>query len=197
MHDISHVNLSIHSVSSCLLRICAGLLLPLLLCLCPLGLALDFAEAMAQARGESPNGKGYLLPVRSKPNAPYPEARKAGGLIFVSGASSRLPVNSPPHLSTFRHKLFFPFIFLFLRLQGGKGFVGATATPWGVRYNVEAQTETVLENIRRALNLAGASLEHVVQTNCFLVDMRDMEAFNRAYGRVFNKETGPVRTTGF
>jgi 2-iminobutanoate/2-iminopropanoate deaminase len=59
---------------------------------------------------------------------------------------------------------------------------------------VEAQTRQVLENIKAALALAGASLDQVVKTNCILEDARDFAAFNKAYAAYFPKEP-PARTT--
>jgi 2-iminobutanoate/2-iminopropanoate deaminase len=59
---------------------------------------------------------------------------------------------------------------------------------------VEAQTRQVLENIKAALALAGASLDQVVKTNCILDDARDFAAFNKAYAAYFPKEP-PARTT--
>jgi 2-iminobutanoate/2-iminopropanoate deaminase len=60
--------------------------------------------------------------------------------------------------------------------------------------SVEAQTRQVLENIKAALALAGASLDQVVKTNCILEDARDFAAFNKAYAAYFPKEP-PARTT--
>jgi 2-iminobutanoate/2-iminopropanoate deaminase len=59
---------------------------------------------------------------------------------------------------------------------------------------VEAQTRQVLENIKAALALAGASLDQVVKTKCILEDARDFAAFNKAYAAYFPKEP-PARTT--
>lgn len=59
---------------------------------------------------------------------------------------------------------------------------------------VEAQTRQVLDNIKAALALAGASMDQVVKTNCILEDARDFAAFNKAYAAYFPKEP-PARTT--
>jgi len=68
----------------------------------------------SSSSSSSLNGEGFSLPVRAKPSASYPDARRAGGFIFVSGASSRLPVTNrtpipplPSYLSFKPHK--FPF----------------------------------------------------------------------------------------
>jgi 2-aminomuconate deaminase len=40
------------------------------------------------------NGVGFLLKSRAPGLANYPHARKAGGMIYISGISSRRPDNS-------------------------------------------------------------------------------------------------------
>jgi 2-iminobutanoate/2-iminopropanoate deaminase len=60
--------------------------------------------------------------------------------------------------------------------------------------DVEMQTEQVFRNIRAILVAAGSDLQHVLRCGVFLVDMRDFEAMNKVYGRVFG-EHKPARTT--
>ncbi len=50
---------------------------------------------------------------------------------------------------------------------------------------IEAQTEQVCKNLAEVLKAAGASLDSVVKTTCFLADMNDFAAFNEVYGRYF------------
>ncbi len=60
--------------------------------------------------------------------------------------------------------------------------------------DVKAQTRQVLDNIKAALALAGATLEEVVKTTVWLQDARDFGAFNHVYGAYFPKGP-PARST--
>jgi 2-iminobutanoate/2-iminopropanoate deaminase len=59
---------------------------------------------------------------------------------------------------------------------------------------IEPQTRQVLDNVKAALALAGASLEDVVKTTVWLEDARDFGAFNKVYATYFPSEP-PARTT--
>ena len=47
------------------------------------------------------------------------------------------------------------------------------------------QTAFILQKIEKALNQAGASLEHVVRTRMFVTDISRFEEYGRAHGEVF------------
>ena len=60
--------------------------------------------------------------------------------------------------------------------------------------DVEIQTEQVFRNIEAILQAAGTDLSRVLRCGVFLVDLRDFEAMNAVYSRVFG-EHRPARTT--
>ena len=106
---------------------------------------------------------------KARPRANYPHVRRAGDLLFVSGASSRRPDNT---------------------------IAGAEADALGTTHlDIRVQTEAVLENIRTILAEEGAGLDDLVELSCFLVNMNDFGGFNEVYNRYFTAETGPARTT--
>ena len=60
--------------------------------------------------------------------------------------------------------------------------------------DIAGQTRQALLNVKAILEAAGASLEAVVKTTCFLRDMNDFAAFNAVYAEFFKAEP-PARTT--
>jgi len=61
---------------------------------------------------------------------------------------------------------------------------------------IEAQTRTVMENLRLVLAHVGAGFEHVVQVRIFLTDFaRDYARMNEIYLEYFNAKKLPARTT--
>ena len=60
--------------------------------------------------------------------------------------------------------------------------------------DVAAQTERVLENLKRVLEAAGCSLANVVKTTVYLKDMGEFAKMNEVYGRYFTTSP-PARAT--
>jgi 2-iminobutanoate/2-iminopropanoate deaminase len=60
--------------------------------------------------------------------------------------------------------------------------------------DVKAEAARVLANLTAVLTAAGASLESVVKTTIYLVDMGDFAAVNEVYGTVF-RTAPPARAT--
>lgn len=50
---------------------------------------------------------------------------------------------------------------------------------------ITAQTEQVIRNIKAILKEAGASIDNVVKTTCFLADMSHFVSMNEVYAREF------------
>jgi len=116
----------------------------------------------------------WVLPVRPKPTAPYPDIKRAGGFLFLAGASNREPSTGTADSGY---------------------FVGVQEMANGeVRYDVEAQTHRVIQALSEALALADHSLADLVKVNVYLVEAADIPAFNTAYAQHFNADTGPIRT---
>jgi len=106
------------------------------------------------------------------PVGAYPHARREGDLLFLSGVGPRQPgTNAIP----------------------GGAIRDADGQP--VDYDVAAQTEAVIENIRKILEAAGSSLDEVVDVTAFLINMdRDFAAYNKVYAKHFTS-IGATRTT--
>lgn len=62
------------------------------------------------------------------------------------------------------------------------------------RGDIAAQTKQTLENIKRILENAGATLDDVVKTTVFLTDLRHYDKMNEVYGEYF-KDKRPARST--
>lgn len=106
------------------------------------------------------------------PVGPYPHARRAGGMLFLSGIGPRLP--------------------------GGTAIPGVTLSSSGevLDYDIVAQTHSCFRNVSAVLKDAGLGLQDVVDVQVFLVDIkRNFASFNETYGRYFDAQTGPARTT--
>jgi 2-aminomuconate deaminase len=106
-----------------------------------------------------------------RPVGPYPHARRAGNLLFLSGIGPRSP--------------------------GDDSIPGTILDEAGtvVGYDFEAQCHAVFENVRRVLAAAGATFEDLVDVTVFLTDIAsDFEAMNRIYAHYLHQNP-PSRTT--
>jgi 2-aminomuconate deaminase len=106
-----------------------------------------------------------------KPVGPYPHARRAGGLLFVSGTGSRVP--------------------------GSNEIPGNVVDSDGrvVGHDIEKQARQCFANLATILEDAGSSWDRIVDVTVFLTDMKsDFATFNRVYAEYFPKNQ-PTRTT--
>ena len=63
-----------------------------------------------------------------------------------------------------------------------------------VEGGIAERSRMSLANLKAVLEEAGASMETVVKTTCFLSDMEDFAAFNEVYTEVFGTENAPSRS---
>jgi 2-iminobutanoate/2-iminopropanoate deaminase len=71
-----------------------------------------------------------------------------------------------------------------------------TGYPWGVtgEWNVDRQIRAILDDVKKAVEDAGSSLENVVKATVYLVNLDDRERYlDPIWGEYFSK--GPVRCT--
>ena len=102
----------------------------------------------------------------------YPHLYKAGKLLFLSGMGPRTPDTN--------------------EIPGGP-VRDADGNP--LDYDIQAQTHSVINNVRVILEAHGSSLEDVVDVLVFLVDMeRDFPGYNEVYSHYF-ADILPARTT--
>ena len=59
---------------------------------------------------------------------------------------------------------------------------------------IAEQTDQVMRNLAAVLDAAGGSLDRVVKTTVFLIDLADFAAMNEVYGRHFGDHR-PARST--
>ena len=105
---------------------------------------------------------------KATPRGRFPHVKVAGGLIFVSGTSSRRPDNT---------------------------IAGAAVDELGTTtLDIAAQTRAVIENLRDILAEVGADLTDLVQVTTYLVNMNDFGGYNAVYAEFFDA-SGPSRTT--
>lgn len=105
-----------------------------------------------------------------KPLGNYSHAVIHGDLVYVSGIASRdFVTDKVPGL---------------VMGEGGKK----------LSYDIRLETEATLENIKKILLEAGSDLEHVIEVNTFLLDMKDFKAYNEVFSKYFPAHR-PARTT--
>ena len=119
-------------------------------------------------------GDGVIVSQRAaEPVGLYPHARRAGGLLFLSGIGPRV--------------------------RGSKEIPGVTLGKDGTveRYDAEAQIRSVFANVRAVLEDAGADWKDLVDVTCYLTDMKhDFPVWNRIWAEQFpDPATRPCRTT--
>jgi reactive intermediate/imine deaminase len=113
----------------------------------------------------------FTSPRAPEPVGPYPHARRAGSLLFLSGIGPRV--------------------------KGVAGVPGVTVDASGdvVSYDFESQCRQVFANVRTVLEDAGSSWERIVDVTVFLTDIkRDFATLNRLYAEAF-RANRPSRTT--
>ncbi len=59
---------------------------------------------------------------------------------------------------------------------------------------IKEQTRQSLLNVKAVLEQAGASLDTVLKTTCFLAKMEDFSAFNAVYSEFFDANGAPARS---
>ena len=74
------------------------------------------------------------------------------------------------------------------------GMLGLDADGKLVGDDITSQTRQTLDNIRTALEAAGASLDDVVKVTVFITDIGNFSGMNAVYTEVFG-DTKPARST--
>lgn len=103
----------------------------------------------------------------------YPHARRAGGLLFLSGIGPRDPATNA--------------------IPGNR--YGADGRLVG--YDIQAQARAVFANVRAVLSASGARWEDLVDVTVYLTNMaRDFAAYNAVWAEHFpDPARAPCRTT--
>ena len=77
---------------------------------------------------------------------------------------------------------------------GGQNAVDAAGAIVG-QGDIAAQTEQVMQNLQAALAAGGASLEHVIKWNLFLVQGQQLQPGFAVFQRVWNRRPNPPAIT--
>ena len=77
---------------------------------------------------------------------------------------------------------------------GGQNAVDASGAIVG-QGDIAAQTEQVMQNIQAALAAGGASLEHVIKWNVYLVQGQPLQPGFEVFQRVWNRRSNPPAIT--
>ncbi|HUT63877.1 MAG TPA: Rid family detoxifying hydrolase [Anaerolineae bacterium] len=64
-----------------------------------------------------------------------------------------------------------------------------------VNTNIETETARAIENLKEVLEAAGSSLDRVVKTTIFMINIRDFERMNTVYSSYFSGAAPPARST--
>lgn len=109
----------------------------------------------------------------AEPLGNYPHARRAGGLVFLSGIGPRR--------------------------RGSRDIPGAVLDDSGrlVDYSIEAEMRSCFDNVRTILAECGCSWGDIVDVTVYLTDLaRDWRDYNRVYAEFFPPGAPqPTRTT--
>lgn len=106
-----------------------------------------------------------------EPVGAYPHAKRAGGLLFLSGVGPRE--------------------------RGSKKIPGVELDGEGniLSYDIEIQCRSVFQNVRYILDDAGSSWDKLIDVTVYLTNMKDdFAAYNKLWAEYF-KDNKPCRTT--
>ena len=125
---------------------------------------------MSRIKPRRDRDEGIVSPRAAEPVGPYPHARRAGGLLFVSGTGPRR--------------------------RGAKEIPGVVQDAQGrvTAYDIREQCKAVFENLKVILEDAGSSWDRIVDVTTYLTNMDDFAAYNAVYAEHF-PDNRPTRTT--
>ena len=97
--------------------------------------------------------------------------------------------NAPPPVGPYSQAVALDgFIFL-------SGQVGRKSDTTDLEEGVAAQTRQAILNMQAVLAEKNLTLDNVVKTSVFLVDMDDFAEMNAVYAEFFDEDTAPARST--